>query len=52
MYALRRIYNILRGGYVVMLWTIERGDAGSKLPIAVTELGNFVHLTFIFLKIQ
>ena len=37
---------------MVMLWTFERGDAGSKLPIAVTELGNFIHPTFIFLKIQ
>ena len=31
-----------------MLWTFDRGDAGSKPPIAVTELGNFVHPTLFF----
>ena len=33
---------------MVMFWTFDRGDAGSKPPIAVTDLGNFVHPTLSF----
>ena len=33
---------------MVIFWTFDRGDAGSKPPIAVTDLGNFVHPTLSF----